>query len=146
MLFFNKFLAPCVITRRWRRSRAFAPGCSAYSPSPGCPSQKAPQATHTLLRESDFTEVKSMKLKFLFAMVVAFAFSLGAIAQQQDDSGIKQDTKDAAHSTGKAAKKTGHKIKKGTKKVVNKSADATEKGADKVKDKSAPKPTPPPEK
>jgi hypothetical protein len=95
--------------------------------------------------ESDFTEVKSMKLKFLFAMVVAFALSLGAIAQQTDD-GIKQDTKDAAHSTGKAAKKTGHKIKKGTKKVVHKSADATEKGADKVKDKSAPKPTPPPQK
>jgi hypothetical protein len=86
-----------------------------------------------------------MRLKFLFAMVVGFALSLSAIAQQTD-SGIKQDTKDAAHSTGKAAKKTGHKIKKGTKKVVHKSADATEKGADKVKDKSAPKPTPPPQK
>ena len=68
-----------------------------------------------------------------------------AIAQQTD-SGIKQDTKDAAHSTGKAAKKTGHKIKKGTKKAVNKSADATRKGAEKVEDKSAPKPTPPPQK
>ena len=78
-----------------------------------------------------------MRLKFLFAM--------GAIAQQTDD-GIKQDTKDAAHSTGKAAKKTGHKIKKGTKKAVNKSADATRKGAEKVEDKSAPKPTPPPQK
>jgi hypothetical protein len=86
-----------------------------------------------------------MRLKFLFAMVAAFALSLGAIAQQTD-SGIKQDTKDAAHSTGKAAKKTGHKIKKGTKKAVHKSADATEKGADKVKDKSAPTPTPPPQK
>ena len=86
-----------------------------------------------------------MRLKFLSAMVVALALSLGAIAQQTD-SGIKQDTKDAAHSTGKAAKKTGHKIKKGTKKVVNKSADATRKGAEKVEDKSAPKPTPPPEK
>jgi hypothetical protein len=86
-----------------------------------------------------------MRLKFLFAMVVGFALSLGAIAQQTDD-GIKQDTKDAAHSTGKAAKKTGHKIKKGTKKVVHKSADATEKGADKVRDKSAPTPTPPPQK
>jgi hypothetical protein len=88
---------------------------------------------------------ESMRLKFLFAMVVGFALSLGAIAQQTDD-GIKQDTKDAAHSTGKAAKKTGHKIKKGTKKVVHKSADATEKGADKVRDKSAPTPTPPPQK
>ena len=68
-----------------------------------------------------------MRLKFLFAMVVGFALSLGAIAQQTDD-GIKQDTKDAAHSTGKAAKKTGHKVKKGTKKVVHKSADATREG------------------
>jgi hypothetical protein len=86
-----------------------------------------------------------MRLKFLFAMVVGFALSLSAIAQQTD-SGIKQDTKDAAHSTGKAAKKTGHKIKKGTKKAVNKSADATRKGAEKVEDKTAPKPTPPPQK
>jgi hypothetical protein len=92
-----------------------------------------------------FERGESMQLKFLFAMVMAFALSLGAIAQQTD-SGIKQDTKDAAHSTGKAVKKTGHKIKKGTKKVVHKSASATEKGADKVKDKSAPAPTPPPQK
>ena len=86
-----------------------------------------------------------MQFRFLLAMAMAFVLSLGAIAQQ-DDSGIKQDTKDAAHSTGKAVKKTGHKIKKGTKKVVHKSAEATEKGADKVKDKSAPAPTPPPQK
>jgi hypothetical protein len=88
---------------------------------------------------------ESMRLKFLFAMVVGFALSLGAIAQQTD-SGIKQDTKDAAHSTGRAAKKTGHKIKKGTKKAVNKSANATRKGAEKVEDKSSPTPTPPPQK
>ena len=103
------------------------------------------RTTQSSLRESDFTEVKSMQFKFLFAAVVAFALSLGAIAQQTD-SGIKQDTKDAAHSTGKAVKKTGHKIKKGTKKVVHKSAEATEKGANKVEDKTAPKPTPPPQK
>lgn len=84
-----------------------------------------------------------MRLRFLFAMVVAVALSMGAIAQQRDN-GIKQDTKDAAHSTGRAAKKTGHKIKKGTKKVVNKSAHATRKGAERVEDKSAPTPTPPP--
>jgi hypothetical protein len=93
-----------------------------------------------------FERGESMQLKFLFAMVMAFALSLGAIAQQQNDSGIKQDTKDAAHSTGKAVKKTGHKIKKGTKKVVHKSATATRKGAEKVEDKSSPTPTPPPQK
>ncbi|MBZ5504042.1 MAG: hypothetical protein LAO78_01025 [Acidobacteriia bacterium] len=76
-----------------------------------------------------------MKLKFLFALVMAFMLSLGALAQQ-DDSGIKQDTKDAAHSTGKAAKKTGHKIKKGTKKAVHKAAKGTKKGAEKVEDKT----------
>jgi hypothetical protein len=92
-----------------------------------------------------FERGESMQFRFLFAMVMAFALSLGAIAQQQDDSGIKQDTKDAAHSTGKAVKKTGHKIKKGTKKVVHKSANATRKGAEKVEDKSAPTPTPPPQ-
>ena len=91
------------------------------------------------------TEVESMRLKFLSAMLMTFALSLPVIAQQTDD-GIKQDTKDAAHSTGKAAKKTGHKIKKGTKKVVHKSANATRKGATKVEDKSAPTPTPPPQK
>jgi hypothetical protein len=87
-----------------------------------------------------------MQSKFLCAIVVAGVLSLGAVAQQTDDSGIKQDTKDAAHSTGKAVKKTGHKIKKGTKKVVHKSANATKKGAAKVEDKSAPSPTPPPQK
>jgi hypothetical protein len=87
-----------------------------------------------------------MQSKFLFAMVIAGALSLGAVAQQTNDSGIKQDTKDAAHATGRAAKKTGHKIKKGTKKVVNKSAHATKKGAEKVEDKSSPTPTPPPQK
>jgi hypothetical protein len=88
----------------------------------------------------------SMRFRILFAMVTAFALSLGAVAQQ-DDSGIKQDTKDAAHSTANAAKKTGHKIKKGTKKVVHKSAKATRKGAEKVEDKSEtnPAPTPPPQ-
>ncbi|HXO37230.1 MAG TPA: hypothetical protein VN872_01255 [Candidatus Acidoferrum sp.] len=86
-----------------------------------------------------------MQFKFIFAMVMAFALSLGSLAQS-DNGGIKQDTKDAAHSTKRAAKKTGHKIKKGSKKVVNKSANATRRGAEKVEDKSAPSPTPPPQK
>jgi hypothetical protein len=80
-----------------------------------------------------------MRFKFLFAIVVSLVLSLGALAQQ-DNGGVKQDTKDAAHSTGKAVKKTGHKIKKGTKKVVHKSAKATSKGAEKVEDKTAPPP------
>ncbi|HEX4604189.1 MAG TPA: entericidin EcnAB [Candidatus Angelobacter sp.] len=67
-------------------------------------------------------------------MVIALTLSLGAFAQQDD--GIKQDAKDAAHSTGQAVKKTGHKIKKGTKKVVHKAAKGTRKGAEKVEDKT----------
>jgi hypothetical protein len=116
-----------------------------------CCSQVADGAEHSEVRQLRDCRVnpmhrgESMQFKFLFAMVMAFALSLGAMAQQTDD-GIKQDTKDAAHSTGRAAKKTGHKIKKGTKKVVHKSANATRKGAEKVEDKSEPKPTPPPQK
>lgn len=89
-----------------------------------------------------------MKLKFLLAALLSLGLSLGAFAQQDDNGGIKQDTKDAAHSTGKAVKKTGRKIKHGTKKVVNKGARATRKGADKVEDKTEanPTPTPPPQK
>ena len=60
-----------------------------------------------------------MKLKYLCVVVLSLAFSLGALAQQ-DNGGIKQDTKDAAHSTGRAAKKTGRKTSKGANKVQDK--------------------------
>lgn len=83
-----------------------------------------------------------MKSSFLWAAVLVCLFSFGAMAQQ-DNGGIKQDTKHAAHATGQAAKKTGHKVKKGTKKAVNKGAHETRKGAGKVEDKTQ---TPPPPK
>ena len=76
-----------------------------------------------------------MKLRYLWALVLGLLFSFGAVAQQ-DNGGIKQDTKDAAHATGRAAKKTGSKIKHGTKKVINKGAHATRKGAEKVENKT----------
>ena len=76
-----------------------------------------------------------MKLKFLWAGVLVCVFSLASFAQQ-DNGGIKQDTKDAAHSTANATKKTGRKIKHGTKKTVHKGAHATSKGASKVEDKT----------
>ncbi len=78
-----------------------------------------------------------MRPRLVWTLVFALLFSLGAVAQE-DNGGIKQDTKDAAHSTGRAAKKTGRKIKHGTKKVVNKGAHETGKGAGKVEDKTAP--------
>jgi hypothetical protein len=57
---------------------------------------------------------------------------------QTDDKSVKQDVKDAGHSTKEATKKTGRKIKKGTKKVVNKSATKTAETADKVANKTKP--------
>lgn len=83
-----------------------------------------------------------MKLKFLLAFASVVLFALPNFAQQ-DNGGIKQDTKDAAHSTGNAAKKTGHDVKHGTKKVVHKGAQATKKGAGKVEGKTETTPTPP---
>ena len=81
-----------------------------------------------------------MKLKYLWVAVLSLVFSLATFAQQ-DNGGIKQDTKDAAHSTAKATKKAGRKIKRGTKKVIHKAAHETSKGAGKVEDKTQ---TPPP--
>jgi len=87
-----------------------------------------------------------MKMKFLFPLLLGCALPLGALAQStQDNGGIKQDTKDAAHSTAQATKKTGRKIKHGTTKTVHKGAHATSKGANKVEDKTAPKPAPTPQ-
>lgn len=89
-----------------------------------------------------------MKLKLATVLLLAVALAPAGIAQTssaQNDSGIKQDTKDAAHSAGRAAKKTGHKIKKGTKKTVHKGAHATKKGAHKVERKTKPSPSPTPQ-
>lgn len=52
------------------------------------------------------------------------------------DKGVKDDLKDVAGATGRAAKKTGNKIKRGTKKAVNKTAEAAEGAAEKVKEKT----------
>jgi hypothetical protein len=58
------------------------------------------------------------------------------MAQQDDNGGIKQDTKNAAHSTANATRKTGRKIAHGTKKVVHKGAHETRKGAGKIEGKT----------
>jgi len=91
-----------------------------------------------------------MKLKLASALLLIFVLAVLApgagFAQSasQNDSGIKQDTKDAAHSAGHAAKKAGHKIKKGTTKTVHKGAHATKEGAKKVERKTKPSPSPAP--
>lgn len=82
-----------------------------------------------------------MRLKLLLAVVLSIPLSFTAMAQQ-DNGGIKQDTKDAAHSTAQATKKAGRKIKHGTKKTINKGTHAVRKGADKVEDKTQTNPPP----
>lgn len=72
-------------------------------------------------------------LSFVPAVLPATTF-----AQSDDDKGVKQDVKDAAHSTKQASVKAAGKVKKETKKVVNKSAKKTGQGADKVEDKTKP--------
>lgn len=79
--------------------------------------------------------MKLSKLSLLSVALFTLLFSFGAVAQQ-DNGGIKQDTKNAAHSTASATKKTGRKIAHGTKKTVNKGAHATKKGAAKVENKT----------
>ena len=79
-----------------------------------------------------------MKSKLLLAATLSTLLSFAAFAQD-NNGGIKQDTKDAAHSTGQATKKTGRKIMKGTKKTVHSGAKTTRKGSEKVEDKTAPK-------
>ena len=76
---------------------------------------------------------------FLDAAWLSLKLSLGAFAQS-DTGGLKQDTKDAAHSTARATRKAGRKVKRGTKKVLHKGAHATRKGADKVEDKTSDNP------
>ena len=92
-----------------------------------------------------------MKLKLATVLLPGFVLALtlapAGLAQSssaRNDNSIKQDTKDAAHSAGRAAKKTGHEIKKGTKKTVHKGAHATKKGAKKVERKTKPSPSPSP--
>jgi hypothetical protein len=70
---------------------------------------------------------------------IPVALPANALAQtHDDDKSVKQDVKDAGHSTKKATTKTGHNIKKGTTKVVHKSARKTADTADKAADKTKP--------
>jgi hypothetical protein len=74
----------------------------------------------------------------LFVTLSFMPAILPTITLAQTDKSVKQDVKDAGHSTKEATKKTGSKVKNGTKKVVNKSATKTAEGANKVADKTKP--------
>ncbi len=65
------------------------------------------------------------------------------VTTTRNDTGIRQDTHDAAHdvasgakAAGRATKKGVRKVGRGTRKLVHKGAHATRKGADKVEDKT----------
>ena len=88
-----------------------------------------------LTRKSQHIVLGLLLAAFLFTPAV---LPTTAFAQQDDDRSVKQNVKDAAHSTKEAAKKTGKKVKRGTKKVVNKSATKTADTADKVAGKTKP--------
>ena len=64
----------------------------------------------------------------------------GLGAQDSNSPGAKQDMKDAAKSTGRAAKKSASEGKKTVKKGANKSAKKVKKGAQKVQNKTDTRP------
>ena len=76
----------------------------------------------------------------LASLTLALFGTVGAFtaAASPQDTGAKQDIKDAGHDTKKAAKKTGSATKKTTKKAANKTAQKTDEGAQKVEDKTKP--------
>ncbi len=105
-------------------------------------SYQATNAVRLLTGENDMKFVQRMCFSFL---VIATLAGIG-ISQ---DTGAKQDMKDAGHETkeaakdtGKAtkktAKKTGHEVKHTTKKATHKVAEKTDEGAQKVEDKTSP--------
>jgi hypothetical protein len=69
----------------------------------------------------------------LLAGMLAFGNPLSGYAQ---NTGAKQDIKEAGHDVKQATKKTGKAVKKGTKKATHKAAKKTRQGAATVEDKT----------
>ena len=82
-----------------------------------------------------------MKIHRLSAIVLAGTMLCGtASAFAQNDSGTKQDMKNAGSETKYAAKDTGRGVKQGTKKVYHKTKRGTHKVAHTVSDKTSSNP------
>ena len=82
-----------------------------------------------------------MKKALTTFLSMILALGTFALAQQEpSDQGVKQDMKDAGHSTARATKKSARKVKRGTKRVAHKTARATRRAADKVEDKTTDNP------
>ena len=73
---------------------------------------------------------------FFLGAVLVFGPALGSSqpSSPSQDSGAKQDMKDAGHESKDAAKDGGHGVKQGTKKVFDKTKHGTKKAWHKTKD------------
>jgi len=74
--------------------------------------------------------------KFTTIVLAGTLMCGGAAAFAQNDSGTKQDMKNAGTETKDAAKDTGRGVKQGTKKAYHKTKKGTHKAAKKVSDKT----------
>ncbi len=74
--------------------------------------------------------------RLMIWLVSAALMSGSAVALSAQNSGAKEDAKEAGRATEHAVKKTGSAIKKGTKKVVHAGAKKTRQGAKKVEEKT----------
>lgn len=77
--------------------------------------------------------MKSNKLTVSLLFAAALACSPVMGLSQHDDSGAKQDMRNAGHETKNAAKDAGHGVKRGTEKAYDKTKNGTEEGYDKTK-------------
>jgi hypothetical protein len=69
----------------------------------------------------------------LSAWILGGALVCGPALGWSQDTGAKQDMKDAGHETKNAAKDTGHAVKQGTKKAYHKTKHGTQKAWHKTK-------------
>lgn len=72
-----------------------------------------------------------MSLRQVAGVTLAICLMMGA-AVAQNDSGAKQDMKNAGHETAAAGKDAGRGVKQGTKKAYHKTKRGTKKAAHKV--------------
>jgi len=78
-----------------------------------------------------------MRINKIGGLLLAGILALGApLSGHAQNTGAKQDIKEAGHDVKQATKKTGKAIKKGTKKVTHKVAKTTRQGAAKVESKT----------
>jgi hypothetical protein len=77
-----------------------------------------------------YRQLQAMLLGASLFLAPSFGWSQSTPTQ---DSGAKQDMKDAGHDTKNAAKSAGHGVKQGTKKTYHATKNGTKKGWNKTK-------------